>query len=667
MANEINTNSNAYVGAYFQLISDIDLNGLSWSGIGHTLPNSFRGHFDGNNHTIDNLNITITANTPVYVGLFGYVQNGSIKNLNIIGNSEINIVRSSTVTYYVGSIAAYLLNSEIINCSSEADIYVDRASTSATTIDIFLGGICGYTSGVLSIIDSVLSKGTIDYKFNLKSSSTSNIQCKHYIGGVIGYMASGATLSNAGHVNPINIKSDLEGRIKSSLIYSGGVVGYMTGTSTYPITVQKCYNLGNLNIDMNTYHTYNGNSYALTTTLNAGGITGYSSLYNTLTDCYNRGNIIPISYAQYLSSGTAYAINNCYVAGILGMVPGTTTFITVANSYNTGSVPVSCATSGNGTHNYYDDAIVYQNSSYSAINCYYLNSCCVTNGHNATAKSEAEFRNVQMVNFLNTGVPGSGIWKLDAVPYTNHGYPIFEGGAYGVTIQTRPATDITGSSALLHALVDTNFIDIFSSDGVGFQYALLGDSIYTTISADIAINPSYSLGQLTPCSIYVFRAYIVTNGQYTYGDTLQFTALCQPLAQIDTFICAGESFTFHGQTYSQPNTYYQVVNGTTYTINLYNYVSRDNYISTSILEGESYYVNGVPYTTSGRYTIRFDPDSNGCDSIVHLTLYVIPTQVSVWQGDVQPWNFGDGSQGNPYLIENAAQLAYMANEINTNS
>ena len=665
MSNEINSNSNAYNGSYFELVSDIDLNGYQWIGIGHSSSNPFQGHFDGNNHTIDNLNITVTGSTPVYIGLFGYLDSASVQNVHIIGNGTIDLNTNNTVTYYVGPVAAYLNESQIINCSNTSEINITRTATSTTVYNTYAGGINGYANGRLSLIDQTLSKGNIDYNFNLNYSSSSSYSWYHYIGGTSGYLNNGASIDNSGRVNPINIVSNIRGYYKYSYVYTGGIVGYMTGSSINRVSVRKSYNRGAINLSVLTNHTYSSSSYNMYSYLYAGGIAGYSSAYNTISDCYNRGLITPNLYAQS-SYSAAYATNNAYVAGILGFMASTTSF-TLANSYNTANIPVTCATSGNATNNYYSDAIVYNTSAYAASNCYHLASCCANNAHYSISKTQSELRALQMIHNLNVGTPGSGIWTSDILPTTNNGYPIFDATPYGYAIYTRPATDITGSSASLNGYIDTNFMDISSLDDIGFEYALIGDTLYTPISSTPGANPMLSLGQLAPCSSYVYRAYVLAGGQYLYGDTISFTILCHTLAQVDTTICHGSPFHFKGQNYLQDGTYYQIVNDTTYTINIHYYPSRENIISTSIMQGQNYYVNGIAYNTSGTYTLRFDTDQHGCDSTVVLTLYVIPTQVSIWQGGAQPWVFGDGSQATPYLIENAAQLAYMSNVINSNS
>ena len=47
---------------------------------------------------------------------------------------------------------------------------------------------------------------------------------------------------------------------------------------------------------------------------------------------------------------------------------------------------------------------------------------------------------------------------------------------------------------------------------------------------------------------------------------------------------------------------------------------------------------------------------------IALTFNLMAT--SVWDGSSEPWSQGDGTMNNPYLIETAAHLAYLAEKVN---
>ena len=190
MSSEINNNAGAYIGAYFDLVADIDLNGINWTPIG-TSANQFQGYFNGNDHTIDNLNISINGNSPQYVGLFGYVSNGEISNVHIIGEGTIS-VRGTSTTFYIGSIAGYANSSTIDSCSNQSNIIVEHTG-STIGYSTYLGGLVGYLTGntspapgSLSYLTNSMNQGRINFSINFQSATSSSYSWYHYIGGVVG-------------------------------------------------------------------------------------------------------------------------------------------------------------------------------------------------------------------------------------------------------------------------------------------------------------------------------------------------------------------------------------------------------------------------------------------------------------------------------------------------
>ena len=83
---------------YIRLTGDIDLSARVWRTMGGAFPlqwywavgHAFRGHFDGNGHTVT-LPRIIEGNTHGDVGPFGRTENATIRNLNIAG--EVNILK----------------------------------------------------------------------------------------------------------------------------------------------------------------------------------------------------------------------------------------------------------------------------------------------------------------------------------------------------------------------------------------------------------------------------------------------------------------------------------------------------------------------------------------------------------------------------------------------
>jgi hypothetical protein len=134
-------------GNYFELISDINLEGKEWTPIGHykgleaimtELRNIsiFTGNFNGNNKTIKNLTI---RNLLTEAGLFGYlfrakVSNIQLQNINIFGYVSGGIAGKSYLSEFfnssisgrivsplwAGGIVAEMFQSSILNCTVDA-------------------------------------------------------------------------------------------------------------------------------------------------------------------------------------------------------------------------------------------------------------------------------------------------------------------------------------------------------------------------------------------------------------------------------------------------------------------------------------------------------------------------------------------------------------------
>ena len=233
------TSVTGYTGFNFQLGNDIALT-ETWTPIG-TDTHPFCGNFDGNGHKITNLNVSATSRQ----GFFGYVFNGTIKDLTVYGE----IQGTST---YKGGICAYLKSDAVANWAKITNCHFigNIVSTSSTT-DIYAGGICGYATGYTKI-EKCSAAGTVN------SSTRKN----NNFAGIVGYCyGSGSATNLATIINCVNL-SDIVANSNS-----GGIVGRV-----YRYTdVANNMNAGNVSGK----------------TENIGGIVGYSDNNNKVTIRYN--------------------------------------------------------------------------------------------------------------------------------------------------------------------------------------------------------------------------------------------------------------------------------------------------------------------------------------------------------------------------------------------
>ena len=137
-ANEVNVNGNGFSGKTVKLAVDINLENAEWTPVGQTggygIATYFRGVFDGNNKTINNLKITTTnAGKNYAAGLFGFIDAGSaeIKNLTIDGATVNGHHWTGVINgYLTGNITNCTVKNATVICShANDDACGDKAST----------------------------------------------------------------------------------------------------------------------------------------------------------------------------------------------------------------------------------------------------------------------------------------------------------------------------------------------------------------------------------------------------------------------------------------------------------------------------------------------------------------------------------------------------------
>ncbi|UPS44403.1 InlB B-repeat-containing protein [Prevotella sp. E15-22] len=129
---------NKYVSFCFKLKNDIDMQGVTFNGIGDN-DHSFQGRFNGNGKAIRNL--TINRPSSNYVGLFGYVTSeyASVKNLTIDGADIIgNNYVSAIVGYNSSTIENCLVKNSSVKAKASdalAGVYVGHNNSSNNTLN----------------------------------------------------------------------------------------------------------------------------------------------------------------------------------------------------------------------------------------------------------------------------------------------------------------------------------------------------------------------------------------------------------------------------------------------------------------------------------------------------------------------------------------------------
>ncbi len=174
-----------YNSKYYKLTADLDLSaygedwndGKGWIPIGHDILHTFNGHFDGDHHTIRGL--YIESSDYAYIGLFGGLYGGIIKNLGLVdvwiksedsiagglagslmGSGKIEncfVTGSVNSSYLTGGLVAVMNNpsAKIKNSYSSADVSGGE-NVGGIVASINSGSVEGsYSSGIVLGMDKV--------------------------------------------------------------------------------------------------------------------------------------------------------------------------------------------------------------------------------------------------------------------------------------------------------------------------------------------------------------------------------------------------------------------------------------------------------------------------------------------------------------------------------
>ena len=235
------------LNAHFVLTADISLNeeaaGSGWDPIGKQEA-PFTGTLDGQGHTIKNM--WMKRPTTDYVGLFGFVDGATIKN--VILNIGTNAINGQD---YVGGIAGTARRSHISCCAVSGSILCRNAGA----------GICAYTYSteisecftegeLTAIYESVSGIGNVD-----KSSKISNCYSIMSLGGGTGNNYLYARAIGGGEQRGTITKCYFAGKVKMGnrtpdfncsgtyTYYDSQIIGtikadYMTNTNNSRTTFQ---------------------------------------------------------------------------------------------------------------------------------------------------------------------------------------------------------------------------------------------------------------------------------------------------------------------------------------------------------------------------------------------------------------------------------------------
>ena len=218
LADQVNADD-TFEGKTVKLTADINLKNENWTPIGYW--KTFNGTFDGQNHTISNLKHHGTEE-DCYVGLFGYTENATIKNLTI-NNVDLKLVaNASWAGGHMGALVGNIEGETVIeNIKVTGDVKIDGDMEQAGAGRI--GGVVGGNVSNTTFKNVVVNVNKDSF---VKGNSS--------VGGIAGQIQGETTFENcSSNVN-----------VSAQQFYAGGIIGL-----TYRITsFENCSASGNISV-----------------------------------------------------------------------------------------------------------------------------------------------------------------------------------------------------------------------------------------------------------------------------------------------------------------------------------------------------------------------------------------------------------------------------------
>jgi hypothetical protein len=369
-------------GKTYVLVNDITLTG-TWTPIGSGQYDSFQGNFYGNGYRISG----VKPDGANYMGLFGYVENALIRDLEVVYDNAAGVTRNGETCF--GGIAGYAKGNSLFTnvlVKGEAKVAVRNSSTiyaggiagttyapdnsslplirnaysglnlsGETDEDIYAGGIAGWIGGG-KLWDCVV-RGNLSISSNATNyfatmggglfgtigrgdaDETWVVDCS-YSGGVISLNSEGSNVylggamgqiySNVRVLNCVSAASALSlEQYGSGVIYFGGFAGNIAKG----VSLESCSASTPVAAD---------NGPSADGYLYTGGFSGYLNAGGILQDCFATGAVSTASYG-----------GDQYTGGLIGFSAGSSERNTITRCYAKGAVTTKYRVKPSGIYSSY--------------------------------------------------------------------------------------------------------------------------------------------------------------------------------------------------------------------------------------------------------------------------------------------------------------------------
>ena len=275
----------------YMLSADIDMQTImNFSPIG-TKDDPFHGVFDGNGHTIYNLNYNSYSSDQSsydYIGLFGY--SGAFLYDITLTNMDFYVSSNADHQLYIGTLAGYS-GGKVIDCNTWGPNEIDVDAMTKG----YVGGLIGYSKAYIR--DSIANT-----TINIDGLNNSDTEWPNMnVAGLIGFqeMYNIDTSSSTGTITIVNTNN--------VLYYVGGLAAQFGSSNSTRSDISNSFS----SVDIST--TNYGQGYVGGLVGDAGGFVGIMNSYASGDVYSERGHI------GGLLGGSSVYIYNCFAVGNISL------------------------------------------------------------------------------------------------------------------------------------------------------------------------------------------------------------------------------------------------------------------------------------------------------------------------------------------------------------
>ena len=332
------------------------------------IPNAYNGVFEGNNHTIFGLNMTLPYQPSSDAAFFGLLGNATIRNLRFDPSCVFDGAWS-------GSLA--------VKTHSKSSVVIENVHSSAT---VRSGGTAGGLIAYVGSLDITFESCSNNGDISVTTQPDIKIQG---VGGIAGQLNNQNTTIRDCHNNgTINVKMSTSDSMKESL-HTSGIIGAAYLYSSPQLTVKSCTNSGNITI------TVGDATKDFPKNVSASGIVSFSRMSFgdfIIHKCHNNGTISVTSKTEGME------LYGSGIASIIVDAEQTDMVVNVTECSNHGII----TTSGTST-NTFSSGIVSSNSmtNLSLVSCMNRGFVTSTNQSCGLASYASSVENSVNTGFVN--------------------------------------------------------------------------------------------------------------------------------------------------------------------------------------------------------------------------------------------------------------------------